>query len=330
MLARNTLVLSVIILLVGVSTQARETIGSQELGEEVDFPSGQLSLGGSLFLPAAGGPFAAVVAITGSGEYSYRSSWDEDGFGMWRAVTETLVEQGFAVLLVDKRGINRSGGAWNRNDLYGRAEDVLAAVRYLQARPEIDGNRIGLIGHSQGGWVGQIAAASAPNNVAFLITLCGATVSVQEQILEDYETEWRCAGIPEARIERKRAWSRFTLGAYGLLSRVLRIGFLGQIINFDPAETLRQITQPVMALFGENDGLVYADRNRDLLLAAFADSGHTQHVIDILVGAAHGLQLAERCHPSVRPITFSPELFESLRDPLFWEMVETHVSELPP
>jgi hypothetical protein len=68
MFARNILVLSVLVLLLGASTEARETIRSQELGEEVDFPSGPLSLGGSLFLPLAGGPFAAVVAITGSGD----------------------------------------------------------------------------------------------------------------------------------------------------------------------------------------------------------------------------------------------------------------------
>jgi pimeloyl-ACP methyl ester carboxylesterase len=296
-LKRAAAVLMVLSLAVAVVCVAANggSIDPLEIGEEILFESGDLTLSGSLLFPEAAGPHPAVVMLVGSGEYSYRRSWEESRFAFWKLISEAMLDRGFAVLLFDKRGINRSEGSWTKSSFEDRANDALAAVAYLQSRPEIDAAAIGLVGHSQGGWVAQLAAAWAPTDVAFLVTLAGATISVKEQILDDYESEWVCAGLSEKQIARKRGWQKFVLNIHGLVSRVIHLGYLSNIINYDPAETLRQITQPMLAIFGETDHLVYPEKNAALLEAAFAESGNPGLVIETIPGANHGFQLSGRC-----------------------------------
>jgi dienelactone hydrolase len=52
------------------------------------------------------------------------------------------------------------------------AEDVLAAIRYLKSRNEINPKQIGLIGHSEGGMIAPMVAAQS-NDLAFIVLLAG-------------------------------------------------------------------------------------------------------------------------------------------------------------
>src|SRR5436190_3113343 len=61
------------------------------------------------------------------------------------------------------------------------AEGRLAGVDYVKGRQEIDTKRIGLIGHSEGGVVGPLAA-SGSKDVAFVVMLAGMGLT-GEQIL---------------------------------------------------------------------------------------------------------------------------------------------------
>ena len=75
----------------------------------------------------------------------------------WRKNFEyALVEQGYAVLIVDTRGSDDRGRAW-RNETYMRmgqkeAEDLIAAAEYMAKRPDIDGDRMAILGWSYGGY----------------------------------------------------------------------------------------------------------------------------------------------------------------------------------
>ncbi|WP_420631776.1 alpha/beta hydrolase [Candidatus Leptofilum sp.] len=72
-----------------------------------------------------------------------------------------LIEQGHGALLFDLRAHGRSEG---RKSSWGLAEvaDVAAALHFLQAQPEVDPNKIGLVGHSMGGAIAIRAAAQLP------------------------------------------------------------------------------------------------------------------------------------------------------------------------
>ena len=75
----------------------------------------------------------------------------------WRKRFEyALVEAGYAVLIVDPRGSDCKGRAW-RNETYmnlgvKEAEDLIMAAREIAKRPDIDGERMAIMGWSYGGY----------------------------------------------------------------------------------------------------------------------------------------------------------------------------------
>ena len=75
----------------------------------------------------------------------------------WRKKFEyALVEAGYAVLIVDPRGSDCKGRAW-RNETYmnlgvKEAEDLIAAAKEIAKRPDIDGERMAIMGWSYGGY----------------------------------------------------------------------------------------------------------------------------------------------------------------------------------
>ncbi len=138
--------------------------------EEVSFAgaNAMLTLEGTLLLPQApfNAPFPGVVLIHGSGPQSRNEPLAGQlgmGFGktifVFREIAEALAGQGFAVLRYDKRTCNQSTGCFNSYPLYDSVRfgdfigDGLAALDYLAERPEVDGEKLAVIGHSQGGQI---------------------------------------------------------------------------------------------------------------------------------------------------------------------------------
>jgi pimeloyl-ACP methyl ester carboxylesterase len=127
------------------------------------FPSGDLSLRGKLVLPDAAtqgpGPFPAVVIVHGSESYSAVDYYAEPYL---------YAANGFATLAFDKRGTGESEGKYLQN-FHVLSDDVVAAVRWLREQPGIDGNRIQLVGYSQGGWIAPLAALKDGNIRSVLV-----------------------------------------------------------------------------------------------------------------------------------------------------------------
>jgi uncharacterized protein len=127
------------------------------------FPSGDLSLRGKLVLPDAAthgpGPFPAVVIVHGSESYSAVDYYSEPYL---------YAANGFATLAFDKRGTGESDGKYLQN-FHVLSDDVVAAVRWLREQPGIDGNRIQLVGYSQGGWIAPLAALKDGNIRSVLV-----------------------------------------------------------------------------------------------------------------------------------------------------------------
>ncbi|MFJ1754825.1 alpha/beta hydrolase [Kitasatospora sp. NPDC088134] len=106
---------------------------------DVHFPTNGLRLAGHLYLPEdAAGPLAAVVVghpTTGVKEQAPA------------VYAAHLVAAGFAVLTFDAAFQGESEGEpRGLEDPFQRAEDFRAAVSYLTTRPEVDAERIGVMG----------------------------------------------------------------------------------------------------------------------------------------------------------------------------------------
>lgn len=143
--------------------------------EQYEFESEGLRLVGTLYVPATRGPHSTVVWVHGSGPVTRWSA------GSWPLF---MLGQGFAVLAVDKRGVGESEGSYRLADgsrdnlphMRRRSLDVAAAVRSLAAHPDVDAERIGLIGGSQAGWVMPMVAKLG--EVAFTITISGGATPI--------------------------------------------------------------------------------------------------------------------------------------------------------
>jgi dienelactone hydrolase len=154
--------------------------GGAAAQEVVHFPSledngpGQAStvLDGYLFKPQGEGRHPAIVGLHGcSGMFSRATGLLTPLYRAWAA---ELTTRGYVVLLVDSFGPRRHGemcsiGGFDLDLYRKRPKDAYGALSYLQAQPFVRGDRIGLIGWSQGGGVALFAiGAQSPGRPASL------------------------------------------------------------------------------------------------------------------------------------------------------------------
>ncbi len=307
-----------VLALAGLTAPRHATIdGDVLVGEEVALTSQGTPLAASLLLPRAAGHRApGVVMIVGSGSYSYRSSWRPGEFPLWKAISEAFLAKGYAILLLEKKGVNRSGGHWDEQTFHDRADDALAGVRYLKARPEVDPERVGVCGHSQGGWIAQLAAAEHPAEIAFVASLAGPNVSVKRQVLDDQEGEWRCAGLGEERVSSKSRWLSRKLDAYSAVSRVVRVGALSRILDYDPENenVAARIRCPVLAIYGEYDRLVPPEENIPLLERGLNAGRNARATFVVVPKGSHGfVRKTTRCPERIEGIpSLAPEFYDAV------------------
>ncbi|MFJ8467354.1 alpha/beta hydrolase family protein [Streptomyces swartbergensis] len=113
-----------------------------------------------------------VVYVHGDGPID---ATHDDGYKpMW----EANAKAGYASLSWDKPGVAGAPGNWLDQSMDDRADEAAAAIAWARARPDIDGDRIGLWGASQAGWVLPKIAAKMP--VRFVIAVSPAIDWLQQ------------------------------------------------------------------------------------------------------------------------------------------------------
>jgi uncharacterized protein len=119
------------------------------------------------FTPSTNG--ATVIVLAGAGSTKADTM----------AQASVLVRHGYGVLAYDARGAGESSGhamLWG----WGGERDLSAAVTYLESRPDVDRNRIGVLGESMGGEVAITGTARDPRLRAVVAE--GATGRVCEDL----------------------------------------------------------------------------------------------------------------------------------------------------
>lgn len=139
--------------------------------EEVTFASGDVTLAGTLTLPTGDAVAPGLLLITGSGAQDRNE--EILGHKPFLVIADHLTRAGYAVLRVDDRGVGGSTGSDAEATFDDLVGDVLAGVELLRAHPRVDADRVGLLGHSQGGYLAPVAALQADGAVAFVILMAG-------------------------------------------------------------------------------------------------------------------------------------------------------------
>jgi len=137
---------------------------------EYDNAGKTVHFGATLTYPKGRGPFATALLITGSGQQDR----DETIFGHkpFAVLADYLTKKGYAVLRIDDRGIGKTTGTLDNVTSADFAADVEAGIAWLKTRPEVDKNKIGLIGHSEGGAIAPMVAAKHPE-LNFIVLWAG-------------------------------------------------------------------------------------------------------------------------------------------------------------
>lgn len=282
--------------------------------EEVTFRNGDVTLAGTLILPEGKGPFPAVV-VTHGGAPEHR------GDAGYRGVGVSFARNGVAALVYDKRGIGRStGGDWTATSIEEFARDALAGLAAIKGRPDVDPKRIGMSGHSQGGWIGP-RAATLSRDVAFVVVTSPSGIDPMEQSIFHTSNLLRRAGYSEEVVRRAaalrdRMYERTRKGKFDdrlpadleaasrepwfeiaalphPISDELAPG-LRELMLFQPAPVWEKVRVPVLAVWGAGDIVLPAERSRQIVDAALARGGNRDHSLHVLPGADHNLMLERR------------------------------------
>lgn len=248
----------------------------------VSTPAGHV-LAGTLTRPAGASRVPAVVLVTGSG------SQDRDeaiplvsGFRPFRELADTISRRGIAVLRLDDRGYGESTGDPSRATSADFADDVRAAIAWLRARPDIDGAKVGVVGHSEGGLIAPMVAATDPQ-LAAIVLIAGPSRSGR-QIIE-YQQRFAIENATTIRPEARDSAMRDA--GQQLEQQAARVPWLRFFLEHDPLPVAKRVTgTPVLILQGATDRQVTADQAEELA-AAFRSAGNRAVTMRVFPGINH-------------------------------------------
>lgn len=311
--------------------------------EEVRFenPEAGIRLAGTLTVPPGQGPHPAVLLVSGSGAQDR----DETIFGHrpFLVLADYLTRHGIAVLRTDDRGVGDSDGDFGTATMEDFVSDAVAAAAWLTARSEVDPDRVGIVGHSEGAVVAP-AAANRSDDVAFVVLLASTGMTGRE-ILELQLVEInRASGAPEE-VTRQRSElqkrlldiatqapddsavaerARAALAESGLTGeaaeaqvRALLTPWMKFFLTYDPLPALRELEVPVLALNGEKDTQVPPAENLAAVERALREGGNPDATVRELAGLNHLFQTAETGSPTEYTTieeTMSPAAMELIAD----------------
>lgn len=238
--------------------------------EDITFTSAAgTTLAGRISLPESNSPLPAFMMLHGSEQGT------RDNFGN-QVMAHYMLSRGFAILNYDKRGVGESGGTYQEaasaSNLQKLAEDAVAGVEYLASRPDIDAERIGLIGGSQAGWIIPISASES-DRIAFFVILSGPVVSVSH---EDLYSSYTNDGDSLVTYDAEK------------LNQTLREKAPS---GFDPLPVITELSQPGLWLWGSVDKSVPVTVSAENL-QALIDSGKSNFSYTIFPGGDHNLNIS--------------------------------------
>jgi len=174
-----------------------------------------LKYGATITIPNGNGPFPAAVLITGSGPQNR----DEEimGHKPFAVIADYLTRQGYIILRVDDRGVGKSSGDFSKATTADFAKDVNASVDYLLSRPEVDKNKLGLIGHSEGGMIAPMVVAER-KDIDFVVLLAGPGVKIVDLMSEQNSAILRSMKVPENAIDVYRPFYKKLITKLGAIN----------------------------------------------------------------------------------------------------------------
>lgn len=305
--------------------------------EDVTFRSGAATLAGTLWLPAGGAPRAGVVLLPDAEPGTRQSLEPYATFLVHQGLAVLAFDRRGS-------GRSTGNGQQWVSGIGELAEDGLAAARLLRERAAVREGAVGLMGFGEGAWVAVHAAAREAAPVGFVVLVSGGGGSLWKQEQHRLRNEARRRGLtgpelvdlmehlgalhdarlyaPERearglrtldfqlkRAKRRRWYALSPLARHealplpGLLEMQRLVW--RNVLSYDPAEDLRRVRGPVLALLGEKDEVTPARPTARALSGALPSpdgggAGVAPATVKVLPGAGHRLTMpADAKQPGV-------------------------------
>ncbi len=192
----------------------------------VTFKSERKQIVGMLHLPNQKNPPVIIMCHGWSGSKEGYPNY------FFVKVSREFAKKGFATLRFDFRGSGDSEGKWEEQNTTTMLKDLDNAIDYLVSNSAIDKEKIGLVGHSQGGRIVLLQAAS-DRRVKCLVTWAART---------DLSYFWSNAWLDKAK--RK---------GYEFDGFKVSKKWLADDLKYDVEKSIRKIKVPICVIHGDMD-----------------------------------------------------------------------------
>lgn len=293
-----------------------------------------------------GAKVPVVVMVTGSGTQNR----DEEMFEHkpFAVIADWLARNGVATLRYDDRGTRGSTGPLEGLTTENYASDARAAVEFVKSQKKF--GKVGVLGHSEGGTIALMLAGEGAAD--FIISMAGVAIQGKECIVWQNEAILQLKGAPQqmasdyGKLLNGIYTKRIALYAQdpqkggaipqpqqfvkeycvqegislpdNLLINAAAVAsshslWIDWMVGYDPAETVRKIKCPVMAINGSLDMQVPAQANLDVLRKLLP--ANKKHLIKEYPSLNHLLQTCtEQTSMQYEEIeeTISPQVLEDI------------------
>lgn len=301
---------------------------------DIENIKGNSILAGTLTLPDTIGSYPLLIMVTGSGAQNR----DEEiaGHKPFLIIADYFAKNGIAVFRYDDRGFGESKGNLMTSTTEDFMTDAYAVIRYFKNYPNISSDKIGVIGHSEGGIIAMMLAAKYPKEISFIISMAGPGVPMKQLLVKqmkdisavqgiDTETveilsemQAKVLDIPEKAknqadlralvtelydeygqkfSEEKR--NEYKLNANGINIAVMQFSnpWMKYFLTIEPEKYIKKIKCPVLAINGSKDMQVHAESNLEAIEKYLSNGKCRYFEIHKVEGLNHLFQKAETGSP---------------------------------
>ena len=306
-----------------------------EIEVDIQNNKGSHKLSGTLTQPKGDGPFPLAILVSGSGPQDR----DETIFHhkpFW-VIADYMTNNRIAVFRYDERGVGKSTGSFAESTTQDFANDALAIVEQMSKMSNIDKEKIGIIGHSEGALVASMAAAKSAS-VKFAILLAGPSVPghqllktqitdvslaegfAPEEIQKEAQIKSDIINIAAGKgtvsqrstraknklksfydsnfsAEEKKQKGSFEL-YYQSIAEPLMNDWMHFFLNVEPKVYIEKMACPTLALIGSKDMQVSADHNISGFRAALHAAPTQVYKVKEIEGVNHLFQHSRTGKPS--------------------------------
>lgn len=214
------------------------------------------------------GALPGVVFLHGAGT--------GEGSTAFRLQATDLASAGIVTLVPSKR---LDTYTTRHRDYVASAGDYARSVDVLRQVKGVDPARVGLFAESEGTWIAPVLAASDPS-IAFTALVSAPVVPPREQAAFAVDSYLRNTNVPR--------------GVFRAIPRAVGMQFPGggfEYADFNVEPYLRQLTAPVLVVYGTGDESMPVEQGAEQVRAAAAGNGNNAVTVRYYGGANHGIML---------------------------------------